>query len=77
MIAMSFQRPVYEALYIRKGVRKSYKDHLRTFYPSLTDKSESIAVIKMYRQLKEEIKYIDNRDISFPIDRIDNVLLKR
>ena len=33
-------------------------------------------MIKIYRQLKEEIGYIDNYDILFPINRIDNILLK-
>ena len=73
---MNSQCPVYEVLHIKKGVCESYKDHLRTFYLSLTDKSKSIVVIKVYGQLKEEIGYIDNCDISFLIDRIDNILLK-
>ena len=77
MIVINFQYPIYKVLYIRRRVCKSYKDYLQTFYPSLIDKNESIAVIKVYKQLKEEIKYIDNCNISFPIDRIDNVLLKR
>ncbi len=47
------------------------------FYFSLTDKNKSIAVIRMYGQLKEEIRYVDNCNISFLIDRIDDILLKR
>src|SRR6266699_287273 len=77
IIAINFQYPVYKTLYIRKGVRESYKNHFRTFYPSLTNKSKSIVVIKIYGQLKEEIGYIDNYNISFLTNRIDNVLLKR
>ena len=76
IIVINFQYPVYKALYIRRGIYKSYKNHFRTFYPSLIDKSESIVIIKVYGQLKEEIGYIDNYNISFLIDRIDNVLLK-
>jgi len=76
MIAISFQRPVYKTLHIKKGIRKSYKNHLRTFYSSLTDKNESIAMIKIYKQLKKEIGYIDNHNISFPTNRIDDILLK-
>ncbi len=64
-------------LYIKKGIRKSYKDHFQTFHLLLTDKSKSIAIIKIYKQLKEEIKYIDNRNILFFTDRIDDILLKR
>ncbi len=64
-------------LYVKRGVCKSYKDHLRMFHPLLIDKNESIAVIKMYGQLKEEIEYVDNRNILFSINRIDNILLKR
>ncbi len=48
VIIISFQRLVYKVLYIKKRIYKSYKDHLRIFYPSLIDKSESIAVIRMY-----------------------------
>ena len=55
-------------LYIRKEVYKFYKNYLRTFHSSLIDKSESIVMIKIYEQLKEEIGYIDNYDISFPIN---------
>ena len=68
IIAINSQRPVYKTLYIRRGVRESYKDYLRTFYLLLIDKSESIAMIKIYRQLKEEIEYIDNYNILFLID---------
>ncbi len=68
IIVVNFQCPIYKTLYIRRGVCEFYKDYLRTFHPSLTNKSESIAIIRIYRQLKEEIGYIDNRDISFPID---------
>jgi len=76
MIVVSFQRPVYKALYIGRGVCESYKDHLRTFYSSLIDKGKSIAMIRVYGQLKEEVRYIDHCDISFSADRIDDVLLK-
>ncbi len=48
VIVVNSQRLVYKALYIRRGIRESYKDHLRAFYLSLTDKSESIAMIKVY-----------------------------
>ncbi len=54
---MNSQRPVYKALRIKKRIRESYENHLRTFYPSLTNKNKSIAVIRVYRQLKEEIRY--------------------
>ncbi|SRR6266566_8787356 len=77
IIVINFQHSIYKTLYIRKRVRKSYKDYFRTFYPSLINKNELIIVIKVYRQLKEEIGYIDNYNISFPIDRIDDILLKR
>ncbi len=77
MIVINFQCPIYKTLYIKKRVRKSYKDYLRTFYSSLTDKDKSIVVIEIYGQLKEEIEYIDHRDISLSVDRIDNILLKR
>jgi hypothetical protein len=77
IIAIGFQRPVYKTLYIRRRVCESYKDYLRTLYSSLIDKDESIAIIKMYRQLKEEVGYIDHYNISLSIDRIDNILLKR
>ncbi len=77
MIVINSQRPIYKTLYIKKEVRKSYKNYFRTFHPSLTNKSKSIAMIKIYGQLKEEIGYIDNYNISFPINRIDNILLKR
>ena len=63
-------------LYIKRGVYKSYKDYLRMFHLSLIDKNESIAVIRIYRQLKEEIEYIDNYNISFLTNRIDDILLK-
>ncbi|SRR6266699_7332921 len=76
MIVINFQRPVYKTLYIKKRIYKSYKDYLRIFYLSLINKNESIAMIKVYKQLKEEIRYIDNCNISFSIDRIDNILLK-
>ena len=49
VIVVSFQRPVYKALYMRRGICKFYKDYFRVFYPSLIDKSELIIVIKMYR----------------------------
>jgi len=68
VIAVSSQRPVYEALCVRRGVRESYEDYLRAFYLLLIDKSESIAVIRVYGQLKEEIGYVDNCDILFLID---------
>ncbi len=55
-------------LYIKKGVYKSYKNYFRTFYLSLINKNESIVVIKVYKQLKKEIEYIDNYNI---------ILLKR
>ncbi|SRR6266566_8029766 len=77
MIVISFQHPVYKTLYIKKGIRKSHKNHLRMFHLSLTDKNKSIAIIKIHRQLKEEIEYIDNYNISFPINRINNILLKK
>ena len=76
MIVISFQRPVYKTLYIKRGVRKSYEDYFRTLYSLLIDKSESIAVIKVYGQLKEEVGYIDYCDISLSTNRINNVLLK-
>jgi len=76
VIVVSFQCPVYKTLYIKKGIRESYKDYFRTFYSSLTDKGKSIVVIKVYGQLKEEVRYIDHRDISLSADRIDDVLLK-
>jgi len=76
VIVVSSQYPVYKALYIRRGVCKSYKDYFRMFYSSLINKDKSIAVIKIYGQLKEEIKYIDHYNISFFTDRIDNILLK-
>ncbi len=47
------------------------------FHLSLTDKNKSIVMIKIHRQLKEEIEYIDNYNISFLINRIDDILLKR
>ncbi len=77
MIVINFQCLIYKILYIKKRVRESYKDHLQTFHLLLIDKSESIAVIRIYRQLKEEIGYIDNYNISFFIDRIDDILLKK
>src|SRR6266566_2457296 len=77
IITINFQHPVYKTLYIRKKIHKSYKDHLRIFHFSLTNKSKSIAIIKIYRQLKKEIKYIDYYNISFFTDRIDDILLKR
>ena len=77
VIVISFQRPVYKALYIGRGVRESYEDHLRTFHSSLIDKDKSIAIIKIYGQLKEEVRYIDHRNISLSADRIDDVLLKK
>ena len=49
IIVISFQRPIYKMLYIKKRVYKSYKNHFRMFYPLLIDKSESIAVIKIYK----------------------------
>src|SRR6266699_4075779 len=76
MIVMSSQRPVYETLYMGKGVRKSYKDYFRTFHSSLTDEGKSIVMIRVYGQLKEEVRYIDHRNISFSADRIDDILLK-
>ncbi len=48
MIIISSQRPVYKVLCIKKGGCKSYKNYLRTFYFSLINKSESIAMIKIY-----------------------------
>jgi hypothetical protein len=45
IFSMLFQRPIYEALYIRRGVRISYKDYVRAFYPSLADEGETILVI--------------------------------
>ena len=77
MIVINFQRPVYKALYIGKRIRESYKDHLRTFHSSLTDEGKSIVVIKIYGQLKEEVKYIDHYNISFSADRINDILLKK
>ncbi len=77
MITINSQYLIYKALYIKRRVYKSYKNHLRIFYPSLIDKNKSIVIIKIYRQLKEEIGYIDNYNISFSIDRIDDILLKR
>ncbi len=77
IIAINFQCSIYKTLYIKKRIRKSYKNHLRTFHPLLIDKNESIVMIKVYGQLKEEIGYINNYNISFSINRIDNILLKR
>ena len=68
VIVINFQYSVYKVLYMRREVCKSYKDYLRMFYPLLIDKNESIVVIRMYRQLKEEIRYVDNCDISFFIN---------
>ena len=77
MVIISFQRPVYKTLYIRKEVYEFYKDHLRTFYFSLTIENESITMIGIYKELKKEIKYIDHYNILFSADRINNILLKR
>jgi len=77
MITINFQRSVYKTLYIRKGICKSYKDHFRTFHSLLINKDKSIAMIRVYKQLKEEVKYIDHYNISFSADRIDDILLKR
>ncbi len=77
MVIISFQRPVYKTLYIKKRIREFYKNYLRTLYFSLIDKNKSIIIIKVYRQLKEEVEYIDHYNISLSIDRIDNVLLKK
>ena len=48
IIVVNSQYPVYKMLYIKRRIHKSYKDHLRTFHLSLTNKSESIAMIKVY-----------------------------
>ncbi len=49
IIVVNFQRSVYKILYIKRGIYKSYKDYFRTFYPLLTNKNESIVMIKIYR----------------------------
>ncbi len=49
IIIMNFQRPIYKVLRIKRRIYKSYKDYFQMFYPSLTDKSKSIAVIKVYK----------------------------
>ena len=72
---INFQRLVYKTLYIKWRIRISYKDYLQIFYSSLVDKDESIAVIWIYRKLKEEVRYIDYYDILFSTDWIDNILL--
>src|SRR6266699_2697467 len=77
MIVINFQHSVYKTLYIKKGVCKFYKNYLQTFHLSLTNKNKSIIIIKIYRQLKEEIKYIDNYNILFSINRINDILLKK
>ena len=48
VIVISSQYPVYKTLCVKRGVRESYKDYLRVFYLSLTDKNESIAMIKVH-----------------------------
>jgi len=77
MIAVNSSHPVYKTLYIKRGVCKSYEDHLRTLHSLLTDKDESIAVIRVYGQLKKKVRYIDHCNISLSADRIDNILLKK
>jgi len=48
VIVVNFQRPVYEVLYVKRGVCESYKNYLRTFYLLLIDKNELIVIIKIY-----------------------------
>jgi|SRR6266699_610963 len=75
MSIINSQCSVYKTVYIKWRIYISYKDHLRTFYFSLVDKSKSITVIQIYKKLKNEVEYIDYRNIPFSIDRIDNILL--
>jgi len=76
VIVVNSQHPIYKTLYIEREIRESYKDHLRTFHFLLINKDKSIVMIKVYGQLKKEIKYIDHYNISFSTDRIDDILLK-
>ncbi len=45
------------------------------FYSLLIDKSKSITVIWIYKELEKEVRYIDNDDIMFTSNRVDDLLL--
>ena len=75
ILSMLLQRPIYKTLYIQRGVRIFYKDYIQMFYLSLADESETILVIWVNEQLKEEVRYIDHCDKPLSADRVDNLLL--
>ncbi len=75
IFSILFQHPIYKTLYIQKRVRISYKDYVRTFYPLLADKGETISIIQINEQLKKKVEYIDYYDKPLFIDKIDDFLL--
>ena len=71
-----FQYTVYKILYINWKVCKTYKNDFKTLYIILVDKDEPIFINQINKELEEEVGYIDNNDIFFIINRIDNILLQ-
>ena len=63
-------------LYINQKIYKIYKNDFRTLYTTLADKGEPIFIIWISKKLEEEIRYIDNNNIFFVINKIDNILLQ-
>ncbi len=75
VIAMFFQCFVYEILYVWRGVRIIYKIDIGTFYSFLVDKSKTVFIIGIYYKLEKEVRYIDDCEVFFSSNRINNLLL--
>ncbi len=54
---------------------KTYKNDFKTLYIILADKDEPIFIIQMNKKLEKEVGYIDDNDIFFITNKIDNILL--
>ena len=70
-----FQDTVYKALYINWRIRKIYKNDFKMLYIILVDKDKLISIIQINKELEKEIEYIDNSDVFFIANKIDDILL--
>ncbi len=72
---MLLQEPVYELLYIYRGVAEAYWRHSHVFKASGANKSKAVLKVRIYLKLVKEGGSINNYNEFFVIKCLDNVLL--
>ncbi len=72
---MLLQEPVYESLYIHRGVTEAHWRHSHVFKALGADKNKVVLKVRVYPKLVKEGDSINNYNEFFVIKYLDNVLL--